>query len=693
MNLLTKNPMKRNVLMVAAWLWSCCLMAQAPAPVGPLPTQNQVDWQRMETYAFIHFGPNTFGDREWGYGDAPVESFAPTRLDCEQWAKTVKEAGMKGIILTAKHHDGFCLWPTKYTDYSVRNAGVNRGYEGTRVRGDENSSSAEGNLAPPYPRTPAPPNNLASFDVVGSLAAACKKYGLKLGLYLSPWDRHQAFYGTPLYVEYFHAQLEELLTQYGELFEVWFDGANGGDGWYGGAKETRKIDRRTYYDYARAHDAIARLQPHAVIFSDGGPGCRWVGNEEGHADATNWSFLRIKEVYPGYEHYKELQSGHADGDTWVASECNTSIRPGWFYHEREDSKVKSVADLTDLYYRSVGHNGTFLLNFPVDKDGLIHPIDSAHAVDYHKQVASELSNNLLKKAKVKASSVRNGFRGYESTGVRGYENSGKGNLAPSHPRTLVPSKNLPTNDFGVKNLTDGNFDTYWATPDGVKTATLDITFKGRQRLNRLMLQEYIPLGQRVKRFSVEYLDGKNWLPLKVNEATTTIGYKRLLRFKTITTNRLRIRFEEARGPLCINGLGAYYAPNALEKYDENGNRVSEDAERAQREAAYSLPYERVYVVGDMKVNGILLDFGQKAFLHSLHYKPEESGIITNYELYAGDSPDSMNLIASGEFSNIRNNPIMQDVYFSTTQARYLLLRPTRMVVEGEQPKYEQLLVR
>jgi hypothetical protein len=212
MNLLTKNPMKRNVLMVAAWLWSCCLMAQAPAPVCPLPTQNQVDWQRMETYAFIHFGPNTFGDREWGYGDAPVESFAPTRLDCEQWAKTVKEAGMKGIILTAKHHDGFCLWPTKYTNYSVRNAGVNRGYEGTRVRGDENSSSAEGNLAPPYPRTPAPPNNLASFDVVGSLAAACKKYGLKLGLYLSPWDRHQAFYGTPLYVEYFHAQLEELLT-------------------------------------------------------------------------------------------------------------------------------------------------------------------------------------------------------------------------------------------------------------------------------------------------------------------------------------------------------------------------------------------------------------------------------------------------------------------------------------------------
>ena len=199
-------------------------------------------------------------------------------------------------------------------------------------------------------------------------------------------------------MEYFYAQLEELLTQYGELFEVWFDGANGGDGWYGGAKEQRKIDRRTYYDFPRAHKLVYKHQPQAIIFSDGGPGCRWVGNEEGYADATNWSFLRINEVYPGYDKYYELTSGHADGDTWVPSECNTSIRPGWFYHESEDARVKSIPQLTDLYYRSVGHNGTFLLNFPVDKEGLIHPIDSANAVNYHQQVAAELSNNLLRKA-------------------------------------------------------------------------------------------------------------------------------------------------------------------------------------------------------------------------------------------------------------------------------------------------------
>ena len=641
--------MKRYISLMAVGLWCSLSMAQAPAPVGPLPTQNQVDWQRMETYAFIHFGPNTFGDREWGYGDAPAESFAPTRLDCEQWAKTVKEAGMKGIILTAKHHDGFCLWPTKYTDYSVRNSC----YE---EWGISDSKSENGKVK----------------DVVGSLAAACKKYGLKLGLYLSPWDRHQAFYGTPLYVEYFYAQLEELLTQYGDLFEVWFDGANGGDGWYGGAKETRKIDRRTYYNYPRAHELVARLQPHAVIFSDAGPGCRWVGNEEGHADATNWSFLRINEVYPGYERYKELQSGHADGDTWVASECNTSIRPGWFYHEREDAKVKTVADLTDLYYRSVGHNGTFLLNFPVDKEGLIHPIDSAHAVDYHKQVASELKTNLLEKARIKASATRREERGARSENISSSE---------SNP--------TPRN-YGVKNLTDDNFDTYWATPDGVTTATLDIAFKGRQRLNRLMLQEFIPLGQRVQKFSVEYLNGKEWVPLKVNEATTTIGYKRLLRFKTIQTNHLRIRFEEARGPLCINGLGAYYAPNALEKYDENGTMIPNDAEQAKKEADYSLPFSVVSTVGD---DGILLDMGHPTILHSLHYKPAQTGMISNYELFAGDTPENMKPIASGEFSNIRNNPITQDIYFATLQARYLLLKPIRMVVEGEQPQYEKLMVR
>ena len=593
--------------MLCAALLAASVHAQdAPAPVAPLPSANQVAWQQLETYAFIHFGPNTFGDREWGYGDAPLESFNPTRLDCEQWARVCKQAGMKGIILTAKHHDGFCLWPTKYTDYSVRNT----------------------------------PYKDGKGDVVGELAAACQKYGLKLGLYLSPWDRHQAFYGTPLYVEYFYAQLEELLTQYGEVYEVWFDGANGGDGWYGGAKETRKIDRSTYYNYPRAWKLVGELQPKAVIFSDGGPGCRWVGNESGYADATNWSFLRIKEVYPGYERHKELQYGHEDGDKWVASECNTSIRPGWFYHEKEDGRVKSVDHLVDLYYRSVGHNGTFLLNFPVDKEGLIHPVDSAHAVDFHKQVTEELKTNQLLKASIKASSTR-----------------GKA--------------------FTTKNLTDGQFDTYWATPDGVTTGTLEITLKKAQPLNRLMLSEYIPLGQRVRKFAVDYLDGKQWLPLKVGEATTTIGYKRLLRFPTVTTKRLRIRFEDSRGPLCINGLGAYYAPQGKTGFEEQADNLK--------------GFD--YTIVKTDDSATTLDLGKVITLRSLHYKPTTTGMVSNYEILVGESLDALKPIAQGEFSNIRNNPIMQDVFFAPVNARYVVLRATRMVNEGEPMKYDQLIVK
>ncbi len=592
---------------------------EAPAPVAPLPTKHQVAWQQLETYAFIHFGPNTFMDREWGYGDAPLTAFNPTRLDCEQWAQTIKAAGMKGIIITAKHHDGFCLWPSKYTDYSVRNTPW---YAERTAR-----SAAAGNTS------------AYNGDVVGELAAACKKYGLKLGVYLSPWDRHQAFYGTPLYVDYFYAQLEELMTQYGELFEVWFDGANGGDGYYGGAREERKIDRRTYYDFPRAHQLVYKHQPQAIIFSDGGPGCRWVGNERGYAFATNWSFLRIKEVYPGYDRSNELQSGHPDGDTWVAAECNTSIRPGWFYHPAEDDKVKSVDYLTDLYYRSVGHNGTFLLNFPVNRDGLIHPTDSAHAVDLYKRVSVELRDNLLLRgASIKASDIR-----------------GKA--------------------FSTKALTDGDFNTYWATHDGVTTATLTFTLNRASNVNRLMLGEYIPLGQRVSSFVVEYLSGKQWLPVRAKEETTTIGYKRILRFQTIKTKALRVRILEARGPLCLNMAGLYYAAGATDSYEVKDTELK--------------GFDYSASAAD---DGVLLTLDAVRTVACLHYLPAAKGLVSNYEILIGKSRDEMKRVASGEFSNIRNNPVLQSVYFTPANAKYILFRPTRMVNEGEMMEYKKLII-
>ena len=245
---------------------------------------------------------------------------------------------MKGIILTAKHHDGFCLWPSAYTEHSVKNAVWKNG----------------------------------QGDVVRELADACREEGLKMGLYLSPWDRNHADYGKPVYIDYFRNQLRELLSNYGELFEIWFDGANGGTGWYGGADEERKVDRQHYYDWPNTHPIIRELQPNAVVFSDAGPDVRWVGNEEGFAGETNWSSIRRDEFYPGSPNYKELTNGHENGTHWVPSECDVSIRPGWYYHPEQDTAVKSVDKLMAIYDGSVGRNGLLLLNLPVDTRGLVN---------------------------------------------------------------------------------------------------------------------------------------------------------------------------------------------------------------------------------------------------------------------------------------------------------------------------------
>ena len=594
--------------------------AQAPQAILPIPEPKQVEWQKMETYAFVHFGLNTFNDREWGYGDSDPKTFNPAKLDCEQWVKTFVASGMKGVILTAKHHDGFCLWPTQLTDYCIRNTPYKNG----------------------------------KGDIVGELAAACKKYGIKFAVYLSPWDRHQANYGTPEYVEYFHKQLRELMTNYGEVFEVWFDGANGGDGWYGGAKDSRSIDRKTYYDYPRIYRLLDELQPQAVVFSDGGPGCRWVGNESGFAGATNWSFLRAGEVYPGYAKYRELQYGHADGNQWVAAECDVSIRPGWFYHPEEDSKVRSVENLTDLYYRSVGHNGTLLLNFPVDRDGLVHPTDSANAVNFHKNIQKELAHNLLAGITPKTSNDRGG-------------------------------------KFTGKAATDSKYDTYWATKDGVTSATIEFTLPKTEKVNRMLIQEYIPLGQRVKSFVVEHDRAGQWIPVKLNEETTTVGYKRLLRFATVDTKKLRVRFTDSRACLCINNIEAYYAGETGDTYTVKTEELkslpftltgvaTDEAGKCMDKADKTT----CFVTGDK----VVFDLGEERNITTFHYLPDQSeynkGLVSSYELLVGTDANAVNqVVAKGEFSNIKNNPILQSVFFIPVKARYVVLKATKMVHPGE----------
>ena len=627
--------MKKSIHLLSIPVVACCLSCTSgkvlpPEPILPVPEPKQVEWQQMETYAFIHFGLNTFNDREWGYGDTDPKTFNPTNLDCEQWAQTLVKAGMKGVILTAKHHDGFCLWPFEGTDYSVKNSPWKNG---------------QGN-------------------VVKELSEACKKYGLKFAVYLSPWDRHQANYGTPEYLPYFYAQLHDLLTNYGPVFEVWFDGANGGDGWYGGAKDIRTIDRKNYYNYPRIYEMLDSIQPQAIIFSDGGPGCRWVGNEKGFAGATNWSFLRKGEVHPGYDKSYELQYGHPDGNQWVPAECDVSIRPGWFYHPEEDDRVKSPDQLVDLYYRSVGHNATLLLNFPVDRRGLIHPVDSANAVRFHEMIQQQLKTNLVAGMTPKVSNERGG-------------------------------------DFVASALTDDNFDTYWATEDGVTTADIEFSFDTPTRMNRMMLQEYIPLGQRVKAFVVEYLDKDTWLPVKLNEETTTIGYKRLLRFETVETKGMRIRITDARGPLCLSNVGVYDAGNVSDSFVEKVEdiesvpyllpdvKAEESAKASDKQAQTTC-----FVEGDR----LLIDLQEERMVSSLHFLPDQGepnkGLIANYEIRVGTSKEAVNqLVKAGEFSNIQNNPVMQSVFFTPVKARYIELKATRMIRAGEPMGFAELRVK
>lgn len=478
---------------IAYTLVSICLscnQTEAPTPFGPLPSENQMKWQEMEYYAFIHFSLNTYTDQAWGYGNEDVSLFNPAELDCRQWARICREAGMKGIILTAKHHCGFCLWPSEFTEYSVKNA----------------------------------PWRDGKGDVVRELADACKEFGLKLGIYLSPWDRNHPDYGKPEYITYFRKQLTELLTNYGPIFEVWFDGANGGSGYYGGADEIRTIDRTTYYDWSNTYMLIRKLQPDIVIWNDGGDrgDLRWVGTEAGFVGETNWSLLNATgEVEWGMLHY-----GLDTGDSWVPAEVNTSIRPEWFYHPGEDTLVKSVPQLMDTYYSSIGRNGTLLLNFPIMPDGLIHENDENAALEFARAVKEAFAVNLAETARAEASNVR-------------------GN----------------TKKFGAERVIDNDKDTYWATDDNITKASLIIDFGKSVNFNRFLVQEYIRLGQRVKTFMIEALVDGNWRELA---KATTIGYKRILRFPPVKATKLRFSITDSKSCPVISNIGIYNAPQLLD---------------------------------------------------------------------------------------------------------------------------------
>ena len=353
----TPSPLFQATASILCAASSLAHAQQTPEPFGACPTRAQVEWHRLEFYAFIHFGANTFTNREWGSGSESPEIIAPTQLDCEQWADVAKSAGMRGVILTAKHHDGLCLWPTKTTEHNISRSPV-------------------------------------KIDIVGELSRACRERELLFGVYLSPWDRNSALYGQPQYIDLYREQLRELLTSYGPIFEVWHDGANGGSGYYGGANEERKIDKLTYYDWPNTWKMIAELQPDAIIFSDAGPGCRWAGNERGHSAETSWQTIDNAGRMPGLT-YDDLASGKEGGTHWVGVEADVSIRPGWFYHPEEDDKVKTAEELLDIWFRSVGCGANLILNLPPDRRGLIHENDRRSLERLGTILRSTFSDNML----------------------------------------------------------------------------------------------------------------------------------------------------------------------------------------------------------------------------------------------------------------------------------------------------------
>lgn len=459
-----------------------------PAPVYPVPSEAQLDWHRMELLAFVHFTTNTFTNKEWGYGDESPSIFNPTELDVDQWMTTLDNAGFKGVILTAKHHDGFCLWPSDYTEHDVANSPYENG---------------EG-------------------DIVKEVSEAARQYGLKFGVYLSPWDRNRADYGEPSYIEYYRNQLEEIFTNYGPIFEMWFDGANGGDGYYGGANETRTIDRQTYYDWPTTIDLVRDLQPdpQVLFFSDAGPDIRWVGNEHGYVDQTNWNTINNDTLYAGKAGITDLLgTGSEDGQKWIPAEVDVSIRPGWFYHPEEDSLVKTPEELFEIYMTSVGRGSNLLLNIPPDRRGLIHENDVESLREWRRMLNETFADNLAENAEATADSYRGNHEDY----------------APEH-------------------LTDADGETYWATNDGITTGVLEVRLQETAEINYVVLQEYIRLGQRVRSFSVDVWQDGAWQPVAEE---TTIGYKRILEIDPVTTNRIRIQIEDSKASPVISNVEVY----------------------------------------------------------------------------------------------------------------------------------------
>jgi alpha-L-fucosidase len=488
--------MKYLLLLIFLPLLTLVAVAQpAPKPYGPLPTQGQLNWQETGMYCIIHWGPDTYTDKEWGYGDEDPKLVNPSQFSAMQIVGAAKAGGFKGIVVVAKHHDGFCLWPTKTTEHNISKSPYKNG----------------------------------KGDILREYREACDKLGMKMGVYCSPWDRNSPLYGKPEYVtQVYREQLKELYSNYGPLFISWHDGANGGDGYYGGAKEVRTIDRSTYYGWDETWGITRKIQPNAVIFGDVGPDVRWVGNERGQAGETSWATYTPhapdegKKPGNGYVKDYEGTEGHRDGQYWMPAECDVSLRPGWFYHKRQDDSVKTPKALLNLYYQSVGRGAALDLGLSPDRRGLLYENDVKSLAAFGNILKQTFAVNLAKGATLTASNTRGGNK------VK----------------------------FGAANLLDNNRYSYWATDDKVTTPQLVLNLRQPKTFNVIRLRENIKLGQRIEEVAIDAWQNGKWEEVA---KATSIGGNRLIKLSNnVTAQKVRLRI--TKSPVCIalSDFGLYH---------------------------------------------------------------------------------------------------------------------------------------
>ncbi|MEN9359357.1 MAG: hypothetical protein RL095_892 [Verrucomicrobiota bacterium] len=600
-----------------------------PAPFGATPTPAQVKHAERAFYAFCHFTVDTFTGREWGTGGESESVFNPSAFDARQIVRSIKASGAKGVILTCKHHDGFCLWPSSTTEHDIS----------------------------------ASPYKDGKGDIVREFADACQAEDFEFGVYVSPWDRNHKTYGTPEYLAVYRKQIEELCSLYGKLFEIWFDGANGGTGYYQGkvgpvesqdVKHRRNVDRGSYYDWPGTWKVATGLQPGIIIFSDIGPGVRWVGNEHGHApDPCRATIDLLPTDGVGQIDSRKLGTGHLHGSHWVPAEVDVSIRPGWFWHEDQNGRVRSPQNLMQIYLDSVGHGATFNLNVPPDRRGLVHENDVASLQQFGEHLRQTFARNLAQGAKASASNVR----GQDPF-------------------------------YGPQKLLDADLWSAWITDDAAKTAEAVFELDGAQTFNLIRLREDIRLGLRVEGLAIDAFENGAWKEIAKAES---IGSCHLWRVPKTTTGKVRIRVTAAGACPALSDFGLYLEPEfpawvppvggdpkALAKAKWKILGCSSQAEGGEaRNAIDGNAATLWHTHGKDGESGlpqsISVDLGEVKKLKGFTCTPRTGvlhGVVDQYRFELSLDGKSWSLAAEGEFGNLRANPVEQSVGFAPAQARY-----------------------